>query len=123
MMQVTYTAQVEALNTRHDSRGKTKILSKTRASLSMHDVFFNKYWSLFVMRFIAASLKSNLSTAITKQNTTENCSISHAQNTKAVGPNTFVAGIHVRGHNEVAVTPRQPLQVLSKVPEHAVCLL
>jgi hypothetical protein len=54
-------------------------------SLSLHDVV---YFSLIT------SLKPNLRTALTTQNTTEkNCTISHAPETTALQPNVILVGI------------------------------
>ena len=60
---------------------------------SVHD-FHSTCHHLFGVPFIT-SLQSNLNNALNTQNTTgNNCMISHAQNTTALQPNTFLAGIH-----------------------------
>ena len=72
-----------ACNTHNDCRQKTYRTCQRLGSLSLHDVVFFSF---------ITSLKSNLSTVLTTQNTTENNS--HAQNTTALRPTAFLVGIH-----------------------------
>jgi hypothetical protein len=76
-------------------------------SMSLHDLVRCRY--LLDVSFIT-SLKSNLCTALTTRNTTENITvfISHAQNTTALQPNLFLTGIH-----QLLVTNKGPSPFLS----------
>jgi hypothetical protein len=72
------------LKTRDDSRGTTyRCCQKHESHESLHDLRFTGR-RLFGISFVT-SLKPNLCTALSIQNTAENdCIISHAQNTTAL---------------------------------------
>jgi hypothetical protein len=86
-MQPICTVSVETLETGDDGRGKTySSLFKKHESQSLHSRFLG-------VSFVA-SLKSNLRTLLTTQNTTEyTFIISHSQNTTALKPNVLLIGI------------------------------
>jgi hypothetical protein len=92
------------LNTRDGPRGTKSI---ERVTVTAWRKLFNKYWSPFVSVSFITTLQSNLSTAPTTYNNTQNnwnkCIISQAQNATAFQPNVFLTEIqrylvtHTRG--------------------------
>jgi hypothetical protein len=92
-MYLTCTAWVESLDTPGNCRRENiQIISKIYASI-LRDLLITGRHLLGVL--FVTSLKSNLRTALTTQNTTENnCIISHSQNTTALQPNVFLTGTH-----------------------------
>jgi hypothetical protein len=77
-MQFVCTAWAEALNSRDDGRRKAYRSCQKHDSLSLYDAISTGRHLLGVA--LVTSLKSNFCTALTTQSTTENNSISHAQN-------------------------------------------
>jgi hypothetical protein len=68
--------------------GKRIKSCQKRASLSLHDLLAT------CRRSFTTSLKTNMRSALTTQNTTQNnCIISHAQTTTALQPNAHLTGI------------------------------
>lgn len=101
------------LNTRNDSWGTTYRCCQKHESLSLHDLCFTGR-RLFAISFVT-SLKLNLCTVLSIQNTAENdCIISHAQNTTGLRPHVFL----IRKHRSM-VTKKDnhlsPAQTTAKV--------
>jgi hypothetical protein len=93
-IQLTFTVWVQSLNTPYVGGEKIYRSCQKYDSLSLHDLLSTGHHLLGVS--FTTSLKRNLCTALSKQNTTENnCIISHAQNTTALQPNVFLTGIHL----------------------------
>ena len=85
-MQLTCTAWVVRYIIHDSERGWNKRSCQKYEFPSLHDVIF--------LSFIT-SLKSNLCTAQTTYDTTENnCIILHAQNVNTFQPNVFLSGVH-----------------------------
>ena len=91
-MHLTFTAWVGFRNTRDDGGGQTYRAFQKHESVWLRNVSTGRH--LLCVSLIA-SLKSNLCTALTTHNSTENnCIICHAQNTSAVQPIVFLSVIH-----------------------------
>jgi hypothetical protein len=88
-MQLTCTTWTESLNTRNDGWGKTYRCFQKHESIT--DLSTGRH---LLFSFIT-SLKSNLCTLQTTQNTTgHNCIILHAQNTTALQPHIFFSRMY-----------------------------
>jgi len=84
-IQLTFTAWARSLNTRDDGRGKTYRSCQKHLFTSQHDAVI----------WFTTNLKSNLCTSLTKRDTTYNNSTTpYEQNTTALQPTVFFAGIH-----------------------------
>ena len=84
-IQLTFAAWAESLNTRDDGRGKTYRSCQKHLFVSLHTA---------VILFITI-IKSILCTPLTKCDTTDhNSTTSYAQNTTAIQPTVYCAGIH-----------------------------
>jgi hypothetical protein len=87
------TLWVASRNTHDDGRGKTYRSCRKHESLWLHDLLSTGH-HLSEVCFIR-SWTSNLPTAITTYNITENnCTTSHAQTTTALHTNVFLTRIH-----------------------------
>jgi len=106
-VKVTCTAWVQFLTICDDSRGQKHIDSGKSLSLSLNDL--NTACRHYVGVSFITSLKSNLCTALTTQNTTgKNCIISGAQNTTALQNNVFTSATG-RSNGRVGFLQRKPL--------------
>jgi hypothetical protein len=92
-MQMTCTAWVESLNTSNHSRKKTNRSCQKHEYYWWRSFFTNTGRHLLGVSFIT-SIKSNLHTALTAENTTaNNCIILHTQDTTELHTNVFLTGI------------------------------
>jgi hypothetical protein len=90
---MTFTAWVQFLNNCDDSRGTTYRFCRKHKFVSLLGIV-STGWRLLGVPFVTV-LKSNLCTAVTTQNTTENnCTMSQEQNTTALQPDVFSTGVH-----------------------------
>lgn len=84
-IELTFTAWLESLNSPYEGRRKHRDHAKVSVTA------WPFHWLAFVKCFFYNSLKSNLYTILTTQNTTgNNCSILHGQNTAALQPNVLL---------------------------------
>ena len=115
------TAWIESLNTHDKGREETYRSCQKHKSLSLHDLLYTGRHLLSVS-FIT-SLKPNLCTALTTQNTTENnYIISRVQNATALRPNVFLIGIHrsLLTKNSRLSPPQTTAKVNCKLRSHYV---